>query len=574
MKLSKNLHWFICLLFAASCARQTSPTGGPKDTIPPVLIKAIPENESINFRAKEIELLFTETVNLNNPKEQLIITPTIGKEYKIIARKNAVKIEFEEPLRDSTTYTFNFRDAVQDITERNPVRNLSLAYSTGDYIDSLSIEGEVHDLLKAKELKDITVALHPENDTFNIFLHPANYFTKTDEQGRFKISHLKPGNYFVYAFEDKNRNLIVNSRSESYGFLSEHQQLTDTLAPISLGLIRLDAGPLRITSARPYNTYFNIRATKNLRTFSVSAPDSTTTLSYTFGEDQANIRIYDTTDKDSIQVRLIAMDSINNLIDTTLYAKFQPRQATPEKFEVRINSSSLMAHTGELTATIKLTKPLGTITYDSIYFQVDSLTRIPFTPQDILWDPLNKTIQLKKRLDQTLFSSIVPPPQGRRSNRLQRSAQPTTKDTASNQLQLLNEFHIRKAAFISVESDSSAAGLTTITPMKPEELATIHFTVKTQEPSYYLELVDNNFKIIQQIRNQSKVTFRDIVPGEYQIRLVIDRNDNGRWDPGNYFKFEEPEPIIYYRAADGATKIKGVNANWEIGTDDEMFITY
>jgi len=65
-----------------------------------------------------------------------------------------------------------------------------------------------------------------------------------------------------------------------------------------------------------------------------------------------------------------------------------------------------------------------------------------------------------------------------------------------------------------------------------------------------------------------------VEPGEYQIRLLIDTNDNGRWDPGNYFKNIEPEKIIYYRAADGSTTIKGVKANWEIGTDGEMFITY
>ena len=83
MSLRKNLHWCIYLLFLLACARQTSPTGGPKDTIPPVLVKAIPPNETINFREKELQLIFSEDVILNSPKEQLIVTPTIGKEYKI-----------------------------------------------------------------------------------------------------------------------------------------------------------------------------------------------------------------------------------------------------------------------------------------------------------------------------------------------------------------------------------------------------------------------------------------------------------------------------------------------------------
>lgn len=219
--MSKILRWVLYVFLLTSCARQSAPTGGPKDTIPPVLVRAIPPNEAINFNDKEIQLLFSETVILNAPKEQLIVTPTIGKEYKIVNRKNSVILTFEDPLEDSTTYTFNFRESVQDITEKNPVRNLQLAYSTGTYIDSLSIEGTVFDMLRGKEIKDATVALHVENDTFNILEDPASYFTKTDEKGKFKISHLKPDNYYLYAFEDKNRNLIVNSRTESYGFKSD-----------------------------------------------------------------------------------------------------------------------------------------------------------------------------------------------------------------------------------------------------------------------------------------------------------------------------------------------------------------
>lgn len=573
MTLKKNLHWFICIIFALSCARQSSPTGGPKDTIPPTLIKSTPPNEAINFDAKNIQLQFSEAITLNAPKEQLIVTPTIGKDYKITFRKDLVTIEFEEPLQDSTTYTFNFRETVQDLTEKNPVRNLSLAYSTGNYIDSLSIEGAVYDLVKGKELKDITVALHPENDTFNIFEHPARYFTKTDEAGKFKISHLKPDNYFLYTFNDKNRNLIVNSRSESFGFKAEHQYLLEDIKDISVGLVRLDAGPLRITSARPYNTYFNIRTSKNLRTFTLSAIDSSK-LSYTYGEDQANIRVYRTTEKDSLQVHLIALDSIDNVIDTTLFVKYLTREVTPEKFDVRINSSSLYAHTGQLQAILQLSKPIGEVNFDSLYFLVDSLTRVNFSPQDLTWDPLKKTLTINKQLDPTAFENKTENGQTRRAARRPLATSP---DTATNQpppRNLLYELHLHRGALTSIEKDSSAALTQTLKPLREDELSVIHMLIRTSEPSYLVQLLDNNYKIIQQKANQTRNVFTDVVPGEYQIRLIIDTNANGRWDPGNYFKNEEPEPIVYYRTPDGSTAIKGVKANWVVGTDDEMFITY
>lgn len=569
MNLSKNLHWFVCIIFLFSCARQSTPTGGPKDTIPPVLVRAIPPDEAINFNAKEIQLIFSENVILNAPKEQLIVTPTIGKDYKITYRKNTVVLEFEDPLQDSTTYTFNFRESIQDITEKNPVRNLQIAYSTGNYIDSLSIDGTIYDLLKGKVIDNATVALHVENDTFNIMEHPAIYFTKTDKAGKYKISHLRPDNYFIYAFQDKNRNLIVNSRSESYGFLSEHQYLLEDLQDVSVGLVNLDAGPLKITSARPYNTYFNIRTTKSLRTFKITASDSSDVTS-TFGETQANIRVYDTTEKDSLQIHLLALDSIDNVIDTTLYAKFLTREVTPEPFDLKITLSRLLAHKAELEATLEFTKPVNEINIDSIYFQVDSLTKINFTANDLTWHPLEKKLTIHKIMDRALYANGEPTGQSRRGARVPQAVPEGSPDQMPPKI---NEFNLRTAAFISIEGDSSKPTTQNIKPLQQQDLSVINIEIRTAEESYLVQLLDNFYTVIRQVKNKPKVRFEDVVPGEYHIRMIVDKNNNGRWDPGNYFTKTEPEPVIYYRAPDGSTIIKGVKANWDVGAG-EMFITY
>jgi uncharacterized protein (DUF2141 family) len=568
MNLNKNLHWFVYIIFLISCARQSSPTGGPKDTIPPVLQKAIPRNEAINFKAREIQLIFSEDVILNAPKEQLIVTPTIGKDYKITARKNAVSITFEDKLEDSTTYTFNFRESIQDITEKNPVRNLQIAYSTGHYIDSLSVEGTAYDLLKGKEIKEATVALHVENDTFNILEHPAVYFTKTDKEGKFKISHLKPNNYFIYAFEDKNRNLKVDTRTESYGFQSEYLHLQENMNDVSIGLIRLDARPLKMSSARPYNTYFNIRTNKNLRTFELAAEDSSD-LVYTFGEDQANIRLYNTTTQDSLKIHLLAIDSIDNRLDTTLYAKFSAREVTPEKFNLTVQSSSIIAEKGQIDATLAFTKPLKEINFDSIFFKIDSLRKISFTQEDLSWDSLLRKLTLNKKVDRNLFMADKENLKQRSNN--QASAEPVAK--SEKKQTIVNELYLGTAAFISIENDSSSKITQKIKPLMPEELSIINIEIKTEASDFIVELLDKTYQVVQRSKNKHKVRFEDIIPGEYQIRLIIDRNGNGRWDPGNYFTKTEPEKVIYYRGADGSTIIRGVKANWVIG-EEEMFITY
>ena len=567
MNFKQNLHWPIYILFLLSCAKQSSPTGGPKDTIPPILVKALPPNEAINFKGKTLELTFSEMIALNNPKEQLIITPSVGKDFELKARRNSVIIELENSLQDSTTYTFNFRDAVQDITEKNSVRRLQLAVSTGTYIDSLSIEGTVYDLVRGKESKETTVAIYPRNDTFNILKHPAMFFTKSDDKGRFKIDHLKPDVYYIYAIDDKNRNLIIDSRTESYAFLKDSINLQTDTSKISLGLVHQDTRPLKITSARPYNTYFNIKTTKNLKDFSIKTVDSAS-LEYSFGEDRSNIKFYNTFGKiDSVGLQIIASDSIENKIDTVIYAKFLTTESTPEKFEAGLKSSSIIADKGLFKASFKFTKPLTQINFDSIFFQVDSATKINFDSADISLEKIHNTLMLSKTLERKMF--IIPAienppttPPGPPSK--PKEAVPTeTKRKAPSPKKISNEFYIGKAAFISIDGDSSKKFTQTITPLKVEDLSVIIYDVKTPHKDIIVQLVDKALIVLKENFDKPKGEIHDLTAGEYMLRVIIDTNNNNKWDPGNYFLKQEPERIYYYKGEKGVSSIT-LKSNWEL----------
>lgn len=264
----------ISALLLTHCARQTSPTGGPQDTIPPSLLNSIPKHRTVHFSGNQIQLEFDELVQVNNPKEQLIIAPSIGKNFEMTVKKETVTLKFENKLPDSTTYTITFRESIQDLNEKNPARNLMLAFSTGAYLDSLSIEGNVQDILTGEALAEITVALHPENDTFNIFKHPAPIITKTTKAGKFKIDYLKPGTYKLYAINDKNRNLLADSRTESFAFIATPINLDSDTSGLTLNLLKLDSRPLKITSTRPYNTYYNIKFSKNIRSYQLTGKDT------------------------------------------------------------------------------------------------------------------------------------------------------------------------------------------------------------------------------------------------------------------------------------------------------------
>lgn len=549
--LVKNLHWFIYPIFFLGCARQTTPTGGPKDSIPPRLVHSLPQHEQTNFAGKTVTMTFSETIILNNPREELIVTPALTKEVDIKAKKNQVELTFQEDLQPNTTYSLNFRETVQDITEKNPAMMLKIAFSTGDYIDSLSIEGNVYDNLTAKETKDATVCLY-EQDTFDIFKHRPTYFTKTDDKGNFKIENLKSGTYYIYAIIDKNKNLVVDSKTEAYGFQTEPLILTEAKKGVSLPLVRLDSRPLKLTNTRPYGTYFNIRTTKNLTSYKLTSTQQTPIIS-SFGEDQSTIKVYNTLqDIDSIAVHFHGEDSINNQLDTTLYVKFVNREVKPEAFETKLANSKVIGTKGLIKGEIQFTKPISALTLDSIYYTIDSTHVLQFAMEDFRLDSLRNLLRFEKTFDKNLLPKDAP----------ENTRKPTTvtpkKPTDTYQL------YFGQSAFISIEQDSSTRISEKLTPSTLSETGIISIDVSTQATHFIVQLLSKDFQVLEAQRDKRKINFEDLKPGDYQIRLVIDRNNNGKWDPGNYYSKEQPEKVIFYRNEKGIPTIN-LKANWELG---------
>ncbi len=551
-------------LFLITCAKQTSPTGGPKDTIPPTLITSRPANQQTDFNQTTIELTFNEQLLLNNPKEQIIINPDTGIPFDAQVKKNTATIKFESELNSNTTYVINFRDAIQDITEKNSVENLKLAFSTGPYIDSITIEGKVINLLTSQEIKDATVALY-QNDTFNIFKHKPTYFTKSDKKGNYQITNLKPGEYYLYAFDDKNKNLVVESKSEAYGFFAQPISLRTNVTNKIPAVIRLDARDLKLTSARPSGTYFNIKTTKNLRTYSLRTQDGRPIYS-SFAEDFANIRIYNTSFlKDSALIRLKATDSLDNQIDTLFYLKFSTRTTTPEKFQITNSAFQILQSKGIIRGKISFNKPILKINYDSIFYQVDSTTTIQILPENIELDSINNTLTIFKTYPKELISYTNTTPKSTTRPPITKPAKLTQPKPNYDQ-----QFFIASKTFISAELDSSSQLTEPMKPTTIESTGLIAANVRTKSSHYILQLLSKNFEIIESFHNTTTAIFEDLQPGDYRLRLIIDDDQDGKWTPGNYFKRTEPETVIFYQN-EKKNQIISLKANWELGP---LLITY
>lgn len=524
---------FLFLLWN-QCANVQSPTGGPKDLKPPKIIASSPKANQTSFKSQTVELTFNESIKLNNPNEEIIISPSPGKEIEFRTKGNKVLITPKDPWADSTTYSILFREGIQDITESNSPPNLRLAFSTGPNIDSLFISGVVTEMLPGNPREKITVAIY-SSDTFNIFTSTPSYFTKTNKSGAFRLQNIKAGSYKIYAFDDKNKNLKVESRSEMYAFINQHLNLKTSTDTIRLQMVTLDSRPLKLSSIRNMGTMTRIRFNKFLADYSIKSPKEVV---HAFGDNQTEINFWNPDHGDSLLIQLSATDSIQNQIDSTFYIKKTSIKPPIEKFTWSLGGPTINSDGAQLTTTIKFSKPLQGINTDSLFIEVDTTSRIQFTKADLQYDPQHKTLRIDKSLDKKLFGADSDP-----------------------RLQLM----ARTGFAISSDLDTTKVLSSAIRIYWPEENGTIIIQADTKRSHYILQLLDKpSKKIITQVFNTPKLTAKNIPPSEYEIRIIIDTNNNGKWDPGNIYKGEEPEKVIFYVAPDGAGSIP-IRANWEIG---------
>ena len=653
----------ITLILLGSCARQGVPTGGEKDTIPPTLVRMVPELEAVNYTGDEIELEFDELIEARNLKKELIITPPV-EEYDFYIKKNKLYIELEEDLLDSTTYTFNFGEAIQDLSEGNKAINAVVAFSTGDYIDSFKVQGTIRQLLTQQPVEEAIVTLYDTRDTLDAFTGPPRYFAKTDEEGNYTIRYIKPGLYRVYAYEDANSNLEIETNKESYGFIAdtlfvggvdpEVSALEDSirrpnLTALDIPLTRKNAEPLVLQSSRATGQYYEFKFNKGLSSYAltvdptdvkpetrrlidslaISTTDSARYLFHNFQDEQSVIRIYNTLRQDSLRTVLTAIDSTDQAVrDSVFYVRFADSRRKPEAFTTNFTVGS-DAIEDSIQSKVRFNKPVINVRTDSILLSYDTLYYLPIDYTTALtWNDRLDEVTIKLPIDRArLVDSVIFYQQQNDSiaraqrqqqssiyldslrsatdledqRRLLRTLLNTSRDatvqqlqdsvsaledeaqvaqliramvdtlviglappaerpdrrTVSENLKALN-FYAAPGSFMSVEQDSSEAIIQRYTFRNPDKLGTLSGTVNVPYENYFLQLIDKNYTVVEELKNPTTYTFRGIRPDTYQLRILVDRNNDGTWQDGNVLLNEEPEPVFLY------PKEIVVPENWEI----------
>ncbi len=219
------------------CAQLGAPTGGAPDDEPPKIVKSNPSNESVNFAGDHISITFDEYVQLNDIKNQLIISPTLENKPEITLKKKTLTVRFQDELKPNTTYSLNFGEGVKDYNAGNILRNFIMAFSTGSALDSLSIGGMVMDAKSTLPKENVKVMLYdsPE-DSLPRTTKPL-YFAQTDKTGAFQIKYLPKGNYKLFALEELDGNFLYDNPEENIAFskaLLDLKPMQETYDSLSL----------------------------------------------------------------------------------------------------------------------------------------------------------------------------------------------------------------------------------------------------------------------------------------------------------------------------------------------------
>ena len=211
----------IALLILAACANPVAPTGGPRDTDPPLIIRSEPENSSVNFDAAEIRISFDEFVQVRGLAQQFLSSPPFEKVPETRIRGKTLSIQLEEELRDNTTYTLFFGNTIADFNEGNAIPNYRFIFSTGPVLDSMELKGRVISAKTMAPEKEIFVMLYDDYRDSIPLLERPYYISRTNDKGDFTFTNLRNMPYKIFALRDVNANLIYDQPNEEIAFMSE-----------------------------------------------------------------------------------------------------------------------------------------------------------------------------------------------------------------------------------------------------------------------------------------------------------------------------------------------------------------
>jgi hypothetical protein len=577
------IFFWVVALFFVRCANPVSPSGGPRDESPPIVLASNPANLSIGFDHNRITLTFNEFVKLKNPGQQVLISPPFNTspEYKL--RGKTLLIDFDEELYPNTTYTIFFGDAIVDLTEENPLSNYLFVFSTGAYIDSLEIQGSVVDAFNLQPRENVFAMLFPvfsdtvPQDSIPMKLIPV-HVTKTDNEGKFRLYNLPKKEFLLFSLEDLNNNYRYDQQGEAIAFhdlpvmpemppaiVIDTSLVSDTLTP-EISNTTPDSLWVETAPETFYEMFMfqQVDSIQRRTDFQVFYPPSFQ-LVYRFPLSKPKFDLLNDTlqsdwmvmqpgvigdtlkvwvtvpDADTLQIKVMDGDSILDTLEvniTRAREQFErsrrPRRGEEQQIRRMEVNNNLRGRTLDPGANFKLLfkEPLTSYDFSNVFFVAgeDTMNGATFFPVNA-----SKTIF---QLDYLM------------------------------EVDTWYEFIFPDSVFYNVYELTNDSVKMSFTTGKPEDYGKMFLNISIPEESnpFILQLMDDKEKILREfyLEKSQKIEFEYLRPGNYVIKAIEDVWRNRRWDTGIYVEKRQPEKVYYFPA-----QIQ-IRANWDLEEDWEL----
>ena len=565
-----TLVFALIAVVVTACANMASPSGGGYDLVPPKVVKVTPEFNATNVTKGKIVFEFDENVTIEKPSENVLITPP-QKSFPIIQAVNKrVTVEIKDTLKPNTTYTIDFTNSLVDNNEKNPLENFSYSFSTGDIVDTLAISGKVLEAENLEPVKGIYVGLHSNLSDTAFTKTKFERIGRTGESGDFVIRGIAPGKYRIFALEDPSREYVYNNPANAIAFFDQViepssvratrmdttysdtvKKIIDTVKTVEYTRFLPDNIVLRTFKSKFQRQYLQkYERTLNKLTIFFGAPTDMPALeplSFDPSDDWAVLEknakndtlVYWLKDKNVIAMDTLAFritylktDSLNQPVPFTDTLRFVDRSR--KRNEKKDDKKKNKKEDDEPQITfLELNHNLSS-TWDT-YKNISLEFREP-----IIADSLRSKIILQQLKD-TVYHNIP--------LQLEKDSLNPRRYTIRHRWAYEDEYLIQidSAAIHSIYGLWNNKLEQKFKVKAEDQYAQLAIRISGVDSiPCFVELLDKSDKPIRKSRvRDNAAVFRDINPGTYYARIILDKNNNGKWDTGDYEKGIQPEMVCY-----------------------------
>jgi uncharacterized protein (DUF2141 family) len=550
----KNQCFIFCavLLLMQSCANVGALNGGAKDTTAPkvVLGKSTP-NKPVNFKKQRIVLTFDEWIRLDDVFSQVVVSPPLNETPEVTLHGKSVWFDFPETevLRENATYTINFGNAVKDLHESNPAKDLRFVFSTGPTIDSLSVTGKVIDAVTSEPVENILLMLYDNLADSAVKKVKPFYFSRTDKNGFARIENVRAGTFKVFALKDNDVNYLFNQETERIGFPVENLTLTSknvSTAPSDSATLTNDTLRLRADSIEAANSDLKIRLFDPIKPLKLTGReiDKYGVAKLTFNQPPKDAKI--TFDD-------IGQNAFTEVSNDTLLVWFKAKDESPWSIYVPNN---------ERTDTVRV-RPRGQADFmkKGKLSMLNELSDIPKHPTKPIVFSFNYPIQTIDSQSITLIDSA-------------KKSVPLSilRDSVSKRKLIFNadwaegqsyKLTIQPNTLTDIFGFKNDTISTRINVLNKKDFSDIILTLSGLDSSknYICQLVGgaNNIEASYLVKNKKvfEQKMETIQIEKYVLKVIEDTNRNGKWDTGDYDKKQQPERIFL-------KEVESLRPNFEI----------